>query len=1561
NADGALYFAATDANGDREIWRSGGGTNNTLLDTNVNPTGNSDPTYLAYMNGYVYFSANVGATGRELYRVPAILPNFAPVLNTSGNPALPTIAEDAVANNGVSIATFVASVPYVMITDSDLGALQGIAITSVDTSRGTWEFSTNGGAAWQTMPAVSDSVALLLAANITTNRIRFVPNQDFYGTVTNAITFRAWDQFKGTNGLTLDASNNGGSRPFSRDSETASITVTPVGDRPVLLGAPPTTTEDVLTTPFVIAPSGVDGAPISTVQVFRVTGMPPTASLFTSANRQVLNNDEITVAEAAAGLRFQPPSHQFNTYTINFEAATEFTSSPLTFGGVGPALSVAIVVDATADNPSVSSASTLEDTITVSGLVVSRNAVDGPEVGFFKITNIFGGTLYKNDGVTVIPNGGFITAAEAGGTGLRFRPDPNFNGSATFDIQGATASSDRGLSGSVTVTIPVTAVNDAPINTLTPPQIVRQSTFAIPASFAFTGGAALSVFDVDSASGSITVQLDVSTGALTATGFDVRNSPSNQIEIRGDLTQVNSALSTLTYTPNQDYLGPVVLTMYTTDQGNTGLSGPLDDTDVVTLTVLADNKAPTITVPGAQTFNEDTTRPFSSGTNTQITVTDADSGTRPITVTLTSTLGVMTISQLGGATATGSGTATVTVQGSQTAVNTTLNSLVFIPTLNANGIGSIQISANDRGNYGFGGPLITNSNIVLNISPVNDPPVNSAPLAALTLEDQSLSFTSSFGNLISTDDVDVGAGNVTVTLSVGHGILNVNPVGGVTIPVNFAPTVSITGPLANVNAALAFVNYRPDTAYTGGDSLTITTSDLGNSGSGGTRTDVDTVAITIQNRNRAPIHTLPGTQTLNEDTPLTFSAGGGNALSITDVDSGLFPITTTLTVVNGKVVLGNTAGLTIGGNGNDSNLITMLGTVADIAAALDNLVFAPTPDFSGVAMITIASNDLGNSGFGGAQLDTDTLIINVAAVNDPPVNSVPNDQDAGLNTPFVFSDAASNRISVSDVDVGFTNMQVDLAVTNGTLTLGSTTGVGVTGNGTSNVTIQGNIASINFVLDNLRFTPSIGFLGDADFTMTSYDAVTGSPLSDTDSFVIRVRDSIEISGNTMYVTGSNIDDIMSLVFTSNTAYTVNINGRQLSADTSSVHLIRFNGGLGNDRLTINDSGLAASAVFSPLSVTLTASGYVVDGDTTETITINGSAADNATFNDSAGDDTFTATRSYAIMVGTGYTNQVLGFGRETANASTGNDTAQLFDSAGNDRFTAYPTVSFFTGSGIDYTTNGFDRVFANASTGVDVATFVDSPGNDTYTTRPAYATFEGPGFSQRADGFDQTYAFVAAANVSGTDRAIYYDSTGTDIYYALQYYSLIYGTGYFHEAVGFDSSVAYSTAGGFDYAVLFDSTANDTATGSYVQLMIVSPLGMSYSAVGFDQATAISSFGGTDKAVFYDSAGNDRYYGLITHSGMVGPGYFVQAYGYSDARAVGGAGGQDIAILYGSTGNDTLTGAGSSAQVKYQNNRITGVSGFRTVQAIAGKGGVDRRSIAAIDYLMQVYGTWPPG
>ncbi|MCK5663106.1 MAG: hypothetical protein KAI17_06450 [Thiotrichaceae bacterium] len=118
------------------------------------------------------------------------------------------------------------------VTDVDSAAVTGLALTAVDTIHGTWYYTTDD-INWTLVDKLADNNALLLAADSNT-RIYFHPNTNFNGTINNAISFRAWDQSSGTAGSIIDVSNNGGSTAFSREIETASITISAVNDAPVL-------------------------------------------------------------------------------------------------------------------------------------------------------------------------------------------------------------------------------------------------------------------------------------------------------------------------------------------------------------------------------------------------------------------------------------------------------------------------------------------------------------------------------------------------------------------------------------------------------------------------------------------------------------------------------------------------------------------------------------------------------------------------------------------------------------------------------------------------------------------------------------------------------------------------------------------------------------------------------------------------------------------------------------------------------------------------------------------------------------------------------------------------------------------------------------------------------------------------------------------------------------------------------------------------------------------------------------------------------------------------------
>jgi hypothetical protein len=134
---------------------------------------------------------------------------FTPVLGFTANPP-PNPLGDAV--SAVFGPAFVGP-PTVTV---------GIAITGLNSmAAGVWQYSTNNGANWTNVPAVSFTSALLLPSYA---KLRFVPNKLFSGTVT--LTAYAWD---GTGNFGASANlmtaGTGGANAFSATALTATCLV----------------------------------------------------------------------------------------------------------------------------------------------------------------------------------------------------------------------------------------------------------------------------------------------------------------------------------------------------------------------------------------------------------------------------------------------------------------------------------------------------------------------------------------------------------------------------------------------------------------------------------------------------------------------------------------------------------------------------------------------------------------------------------------------------------------------------------------------------------------------------------------------------------------------------------------------------------------------------------------------------------------------------------------------------------------------------------------------------------------------------------------------------------------------------------------------------------------------------------------------------------------------------------------------------------------------------------------------------------------------------------------
>ena len=98
--------------------------------------------------------------------------------------------------------------------------------------------------------------------------------------------------------------------------------------------------------------------------------------------------------------------------------------------------------------------------------------------------------------------------------------------------------------------------------------------------------------------------------------------------------------------------------------------------------------------------------------------------------------------------------------------------------------------------------------------------------------------------------------------------------------------MTFSGSIADVNAALDGLTFTPTASYNGPASLQIQTSDLGQTGTGGTLTDDDTIDIAVGAGNVAPTISLPGGA-------VDYTEGDGamvidGAATVTDPDGGTF-------------------------------------------------------------------------------------------------------------------------------------------------------------------------------------------------------------------------------------------------------------------------------------------------------------------------------------------------------------------------------------------------------------------------------------------------------------------------------------------------------------------------------------------------------------------------------------------------------------------------------------------------------------------------------------------------
>ncbi|MFM8556836.1 MAG: tandem-95 repeat protein [Betaproteobacteria bacterium] len=314
-----------------------------------------------------------------------------------------------------------------------------------------------------------------------------------------------------------------------------------------------------------------DPNPQDTLAKVRIVQRPSSTAGTLTLDGQPVQDNQLIDAAALNKLVFTPAAN------VNGSEVAKFTFRVVDAGGLesAPAKTIAFDIKAVNDAP-VGTADTLaatEDTpvtYTAAQLVGNDTDVDGDTLSIKSVTAVTGGTVLLNTNGSV-----------------QFTPTANFNGAASFSYVATDGKLDT---AATSVAVSVSAVNDAPVNSVPAAQTVNEDT-----NLSITG---LAITDVDAGSGSVTVTLDVTQGTITvlaANGVTLGTNGTSSVTLSGTVAAINTALAAangVVYRGPLNYNGSATLTMTTSDAGNTGSGGALSDIDTVLITVAAVNDRP---------------------------------------------------------------------------------------------------------------------------------------------------------------------------------------------------------------------------------------------------------------------------------------------------------------------------------------------------------------------------------------------------------------------------------------------------------------------------------------------------------------------------------------------------------------------------------------------------------------------------------------------------------------------------------------------------------------------------------------------------------------------------------------------------------------------------------------------------------------------------------------------------------------------------------------------------------------------------------------------------------
>ncbi|MCU0548118.1 MAG: DUF4347 domain-containing protein [Leptolyngbya sp. Prado105] len=769
NVNGTLYFVARDTTNGIELWRLDANGEAQLVDNIRSGIASSTPRNLTNVNGILYFSAagtTTPATGAELWK-----------FDTIALGAVPTLVRDI------------------------RGGSTGSSLSNFTNINGTLYFTANDGTNGVELWRIDANGQAELVSNINPTGNS---NPQLLTNVNGTLYFRAND---GVNGLELWKIDANGQAALVRNIHTS-------GD------SDPRSLVNVDGTLYF---SATNGSAANGVELWKVDPLSGQALLVKDIRLGGTGSDVDNLANVNGTLYFSANSGSGGDRLWRLDPPTPLTLD-LNGASAGSNFAAAFIENgATVSLASNTLAITNSDNQIDRATITIVNFVAGQDELLFTDQNDISGTFTNAvltlTGTTTIAN--YRTALSS----IQYRNSSDNPNTIARDIQFVLFDDVRS-SPIVTTTLSITATNDAPL--LNAP---ATQGFDSNASTAIAG---ISIADVDANStiplnvtvsaGTGTLSLGTQNGITVVSGNGTTNVQS--FEIRGSLSDLNTALASLSYRASSNTVDTLSITVNDNGNGANG-SNPLTATRSIQL-------RPPLTLdlngasPGSNFATSFTENGSATLTSSNLTITNFDNDIDGATITIANFVAgqdeLLFTNQNGISGTFNNGilalTGTTTIANYENALKSiAYRNLSDNPNTTSR---EIQFVVND------GAQTSVIATTKLNITAVNDAPTLSVPGFQNVNTNSSTAISG-----ISIADIDANnAIPLTVTVAVGTGTLIFGTTNGLTVvPGNSGQSFQLSGSLNNLNAALASLSYQSGSASTT-DTVSVTVNDNGNGDSG---------------------------------------------------------------------------------------------------------------------------------------------------------------------------------------------------------------------------------------------------------------------------------------------------------------------------------------------------------------------------------------------------------------------------------------------------------------------------------------------------------------------------------------------------------------------------------------------------------------------------------------------------------------------------------------------------------------------------------------------------------